>query len=371
MYRMKTTLKCLVAALVASTAGGAHAQSSVTLYGVLDTGIDFASNTDGQRLWQMGSSVTAGSRWGLRGSEDLGGGLSAVFKLESGINSANGALGSGLAFSRNAYVGLSSKTAGTITIGRQWDPIVDLIGPYSLNQVYGGWYFSHPNDMDNLDNGFAISNAVKYTSPTIAGFTGEALYSFGGKAGQFSNDSAYSGAVSYTNGPFSAGVGYLRVNNPETAVQGYQNGSGYTNAVYGNYLINARSQNIFAAGASYNFGKVTVLGDFTNVDFQQGDAGHDVKFQNYEIAATLAATPRLNLAAGYTYTDGKDHASGAQPKYQQLNLIAEYELSKRTAVYAMAALQKASGGAVAQVAGFDPSSGSKQAVGRVGVRHSF
>ena len=54
-----------------------------------------------------------------------------------------------------------------------------MLEPYSLNDYYGGWYCSHPNDMDNLDNGFAVSNAVKYTSPTIAGFTGEVLYSFG------------------------------------------------------------------------------------------------------------------------------------------------------------------------------------------------
>ena len=73
----------------------AHAQSSVTLYGVIDTGIDFASNVDGQHLWQMASGVSAGSRWGLRGKEDLGGGLAAIFDLESGFNSTNGGLGSG------------------------------------------------------------------------------------------------------------------------------------------------------------------------------------------------------------------------------------------------------------------------------------
>ncbi|WGS51765.1 porin [Paraburkholderia sp. D15] len=349
----------------------AHAQSSVTLYGILDTGIDFASNVNGNHLYQMASGVSAGSRWGVRGKEDLGGGLAAIFDLESGFNSSNGNLGSGLAFSRNAYVGLKSDTLGTLTLGRQWDPLVDLIEPYSLNDSYGGWYFSHPNDMDNLDNGFAISNAVKYTSPTIGGFTGEALYSFGGQAGQFSNNSAYSAAASYTNGPFSIGAGYLRVNDPEQSIQSYQNGAGFTNAVYGNYLANARSQGIFAAGASYALGQFKLMGNFTNVDFQQGDAGQDVKFQNYEIAGTFAATSQLNLAAGYTYTDGRDHATNQEPKYQQLNLSAEYELSKRTAVYVLAALQKASGGAVAQIAGFDPSSNGKQVVGRVGLRHSF
>jgi predicted porin len=370
--KFNSRLKCIAAAaLYVGAASAAHAQSSVTLYGILDTGIDFASNVEGGHLYQMQSGVSAGSRWGLKGQEDLGGGLSAVFRLESGFNSATGALGSDLAFSRNAYVGLSSQTSGTVTLGRQWDPVVDLIEPYSLNSQYGGWYFSHPNDMDNLDNGFAVNNAIKYTSPTIGGFTGEALYSFGGQTGQFSNDSAWSAAGAYTNGPFSVGVGYLRVNDPETAVQSYQNGDGYTNAVYGTYLANARSQNIFAAGASYTVGGLKVMGNFTNVDFQQGDAGQDVKFQNYEVASTYALTPQFNLGAGYTYTDGKDHATGQEPKYQQLNLSVEYEMSKRTALYALAALQKASGGAVAQVAGFNPSSNGKQAVGRVGIRHSF
>jgi predicted porin len=354
-HKMKLT-HLVGALLCVGVVSSAHAQSSVTLYGLLDTGIDFASNVNGNHLYQMASGVSAGSRWGVRGKEDLGAGLSAVF---------------GLAFSRNAYVGLASQTVGTVTLGRQWDPVVDLIEPYSLNDSYGGWYFSHPNDMDNLDNGFAVSNSVKYTSPTIGGFTGEALYSFGGQAGQFSNNSAYSAAASYTNGPFSMGAGYLRVNDPEQSVQSYQNGSGYTNAVYGNYLANARSQGIFAAGASYQIGQFKVMGNFTNVNFQQSDAGQDVKFQNYEIAGTFAATSQLNLAAGYTYTDGRNHATNQEPKYQQLNLSAEYELSKRTAIYALAALQKASGGAVAQIAGFDPSSDGKQVVGRVGVRHSF
>ncbi|WP_255246815.1 porin, partial [Paraburkholderia fungorum] len=99
------------ALLCVGAVSAAHAQSSVTLYGILDTGIDFASNVNGNHLYQMASGVSAGSRWGLRGKEDLGGGLAAVFDLESGFNSTNGSLGSGLAFSRNAYVGLASQTA--------------------------------------------------------------------------------------------------------------------------------------------------------------------------------------------------------------------------------------------------------------------
>lgn len=368
---MKIRSKGVLALWLASLSGVVHAQGSVTFYGVLDTGIDFASNVDGQRLVQMSAGVSCASLFGLRGVEALGDGLSAVFRLESGFSSTNGSLDGGLEYSRNAYAGLSSATAGTVTIGRQWDPVVDLIAPYSLNQAFGGWYFSHPNDMDDFDNGYSIPNAVKYTSPNLGGFTAEVLYSFGGHAGRFSNDSAYSGAVRYKNGPFSAGAGYLRINDPESAVVGYQDAPGYTNAVYGNYLANARSQGIFGAGVSYALGAVKLMGDFTDVDFQQGDDGQDVKFQNYEVALAYAATPVLNLAAGYTYTMGRDHATGEEPSYRQVNLIAEYELSKRTAVYAMASLQKAGGGAAAQVVGFDPSSGTTEEVTRIGMRHTF
>ena len=370
--KFTTRMKCIAAAtLYLAAAGAAHAQSSVTLYGLLENGIDFASNANGGHLYQMASGVSAGSRWGVKGQEDLGGGVTAIFRLESGFNATNGNLGSGLAFSRNAYVGLSSKTAGTLTVGRQWDPVVDLVEPYSLNYAYGGWYFAHPNDMDNMDNGFPIQNAVKYTSPTIGGFTGEALYAFGGQAGQFSTNAIWSAAGAYSNGPFSASVGYLHINTPQTAVQGYQNGGGFVNAVYGDYLVNARSQDILAAGASYQLGKVKLMGNFTNVNFQRGDAGQDVKFQNYEIAGIYTLTDQWSFGGGYTYTDGKNHATGQEPKYQQLNLVAQYDLSKRTSLYALAALQRASGGTLAQIAGFSPSTNGKQAVGRVAVRHSF
>jgi predicted porin len=370
--KFKSSLKMIPAVVLCATAASAaHAQSSITLYGLLENGIDFASNVNGSHLYQMQSGVSAGSRWGVKGQEDLGGGIAAIFRLESGFSATNGKLGSGLAFSRNAYVGLSSKEAGTLTVGRQWDPVVDLVEPYSLNYAYGGWYFAHPNDMDNMDNGFPISNAVKYTSPTIGGFTGEALYSFGGQAGQFSDNSVWSAAGAYTNGPFSAGVGYLRVNTPQTAVQGYQNGGGFVNAVYGDYLVNARSQDILAAGASYQLGAFKLMGNYTNVNFQRGDAGQDVKFQNYEVAGIYTLNTSWSFGAGYTYTDGKNHATGQEPAYQQLNLVAEYALSKRTALYALTAMQRASGGTVAQIAGFSPSTNGKQAVGRVAVRHSF
>ena len=365
-------------------ASSAHAQSSVTLYGIIDLGVDYANNVApaangavlpgaGQKLVQMQSGVPAGSRWGLRGSEDLGDGLKTIFKLESGFNAATGAEGGGgLAFSRNAFVGLQSSTLGTVTLGKQWDASVDIVEPFSLNGQYGGWYFSHPNDMDNLDNGFSINNAVKYVSPTIAGFTFESHYSFGGKAGQFSNNSTYSAALGYDGGPFTAGVGYLRVNNPITAVAGYGSGGGYVNAIYGNALADASSQSVLAAGAAYNFGAFKLMGDATNTAFKSADGLGNTNFQNYEVSGIYSFTSAFTLGVGYTYTVGHYHMTETTSKYQQVNAIAQYNLSKRTSVYAMGSVQHASGGAtVAQIAGFIPSSTNQQVVTRVGITHSF
>jgi predicted porin len=351
----------------------AHAQSAVTLYGIVEDGVDIVSNVQGNHLYQLASGVTAGSRWGMRGTEDLGGGLSSIFRLESGFDLNSGRLGSGLAFSRNAYVGIQSEQAGTVTLGRQWDSVVDFVEPYTLNGNIGGYYFAHPNDMDNTDNGFPISNAIKYHSPTIAGFTFGGLYSLGGIAGQFSNNSTFSAGATYAAGPISAGVGYLRINDPGVSTQGYQNYPGFTNAVYGDFLAAARAQKVLGVGVSYQvLASLRLLADFTNTIFQQGGAGHDATFQNYELSGLFNPTPAVTIGAGYTYTSGRDHATGGQPKYSLFNLTAEYAVSKRTSVYVLGVFQKAAGDAqVAQIAGFNPSGNQKQAVGRVGIRSSF
>jgi predicted porin len=368
---MKKNLAAAVPFLFAACA--AHAQSAVTLYGIVEDGADFVSNVQGGHLTQLASGVTAGSRWGVRGTEDLGGGLATVFRLESGFDLNSGRLGSGLAFSRNAYVGVRSNTLGTVTLGRQWDSIVDFVEPFTLNGNIGGYYFAHPNDMDNTDNGFPISSAIKYASPSIAGFTFGGLYAPGGIAGQFSNNAVYSAGANYTAGPFGVGIGYLRINDPQVSTQGYQNYPGFTNAVYGGFLANARAQKVFGVGASYRvIEPLRLLADFTNTIFQQGSAGHDATFQNYELSALYNPTPAVTIGAGYTYTTGRDHASDGQPKYNQFNLTVEYALSKRTSVYVLGVFQKAAGDAqVAQIAGFNPSSNQKQAVGRVGIRSVF
>ncbi|KAJ3472774.1 hypothetical protein NLI96_g13260 [Meripilus lineatus] len=185
----------LAVAIYGVLSHASFAQNSVTLYGIIDVGITYANNSNGKSLWTTQSGVAQGSRWGLKGTEDLGGGLKAIFQIENGFNAFNGKLGQGgLEFGRQAYVGLATDTWGTVTFGRQYDPIVDLVQPATMNGN-GGAFFSHPSDIDNSDNGFRVNNAVKYVTPTFKGLSGEFMYAFGGAAGQFGQKSTIAGGI--------------------------------------------------------------------------------------------------------------------------------------------------------------------------------
>lgn len=143
----------IVAALAGIPAIAAHAQSSVTLYGLIDAGITYTNNQGGHSAWQETSGSINGSRWGLRGTEDLGGGLKAIFTLENGFGINNGTLKqNGREFGRQAFVGLAHDGFGSLTLGRQYDSVVDYLGPLSLTGTqYGGTEFAHPFDNDNLN----------------------------------------------------------------------------------------------------------------------------------------------------------------------------------------------------------------------------
>ena len=128
---MKKITLAIGGALMAIAAQSALAQNSVTLYGIVDTSVRYLTNANATNDSQvsMGIGPITGSRWGLKGSEDLGGGLSTVFRLEDGFNLWNGQFASAnTLFNRMAYVGLSSNQYGTLTFGRQNTPLFDQLG---------------------------------------------------------------------------------------------------------------------------------------------------------------------------------------------------------------------------------------------------
>jgi len=142
-------MKCARIAVAASivVAGAAHAQSSVTLYGIIDTSIVYSNDArknpanpsaGSGSQWQVFAGSIYVPRFGLRGSEDLGGGLSAIFQLENGFNSVNGTFkNGGDLFGRQAWVGLGAARYGTLTLGRQYDFMVTYLTPLSATGSAG------------------------------------------------------------------------------------------------------------------------------------------------------------------------------------------------------------------------------------------
>src|SRR5262249_33445573 len=142
--------KLTFVAISSFVAASAYGQSSVTLYGLIDAGLSYTNNvnkgTSHGSLFQTTSGQINGSRFGLRGSEDLGSGLHAIFVLENGFNIQNGKLGqNSRLFGRQAFVGLSTDQFGTVTLGRQYDFLTDFVEPLTgVAGTFGDASFAHP-----------------------------------------------------------------------------------------------------------------------------------------------------------------------------------------------------------------------------------
>lgn len=367
----------------------AHAQSSVTLYGLIDVGIVYTNNAAGHSQYQMSSGNIQGSRWGLRGTEDLGGGLKALFVLENGFNVANGKLGQGGdEFGRQAYVGLSSSTLGTVTAGRQYDSIADFTGVFEVADQWSPYFGAHPGDLDNMNNTNRVNNAVKFKSLTYSGFSFGGMYSLGGVAGQFSRNQIWSLGAGYTNGPLALGLAYVNARDPNYSYFG-NNATSNTTAsnmtssrVYSGYA-SAKTQQIISAGGAYAFGAATFGATYSNTQFKDIGAeaglpatgrGGDAKFHNAEVNFKYQITPSFLVGAAYDYTKGYGVNDA---KYHQGVIGADYFLSKRTDVYVDGVFQHASGTdstgspAVANINFLSASSTQNQVMAIVGMRHKF
>lgn len=389
---MKT--KLVATAVLASLASLAHAQSSVTLYGALDTSIAYFSNQKGAngqagRTFELMSGNVSPNHWGLKGNEDLGGGLSAIFKLESGFNIDNGKLGQGQRmFGRQSWVGLDSNQYGTVTLGRQYDPLIDLIQPLTDDGPFGST-FATPGDMDNYDNSYRTDNSVKYTTPNIAGFQASAMYAFGGQAGATGSGQTYAVAAAYNNGPLGLGAGYFHANSNGTSgtFDGLNPNASFANdsaALTGGF-VTANSLQIIRAAGSYVFGPFTAGVAWSNVQYNNyagpSAGGNSTHFNNGQFFVNYQVTPAALLGFGYDYTKGSGNNVNAI--YNQFSLGADYFLSKRTDLYALAGYQHASGqtisattgdlvAATASFADFgNDSATNSQTMVMVGIRHHF
>ncbi|MBN3756737.1 porin [Paraburkholderia sp. Tr-20389] len=387
--------KVLTTALLASAAaaGTAHAQSSVTLYGVIDAGISYANHSKNaaggtDKIFKYDDGVAQGSRWDLRGTEDLGGGLKALFVLESGFNSGTGASGQGGAlFGRQAYVGVSKDGIGAVTLGRQYSFSTDYLGGnYSTGGLtVAGNYAYHINDVDQLTSS-RINNAVKFSSANFAGFTFGAMYGFSNQAGAFGgapatgttanpvagSSRAYSFGLNYANGPIGVGAAYTDIRFPSQATPAFS--TTIANVSTGS----VRDLRTFGLGGRYIIGPATLYALWTNTHFEP-ITGASTTFNNFEGGAKYAFTPALTGGLGYTYSRLTGATTG---HFNQVDASVDYALSKRTDVYALGIFQEASGktgtqpiqAQIGSATSYFSTSGSgsqNQLAFRVGMRHKF
>ncbi|MGF6767699.1 putative porin [Paraburkholderia sp. GAS199] len=390
---MKKSLSLIAACGIACSA---HAQSSVTLYGIVDAGFRYNSNAGGKSQFAIAGGNESASRFGVLGKEDLGGGYQAVFTLENGFTTTTGALQGGLMFGRQAFVGLGTPY-GTVTLGRQYLTLSSYLGPFSSGTDWAargaGWGY-HPAGLDDVDGTERANNAIKYVSPRYRGVQVGATYSLGGIAGNTTQNEMISAGVDYDGGPFKIAAAYLYVKNPNFSLFGNNatssaTGNNFASPVFSGYAT-AASQQVVGAGASYAFGAFTVGGIYTNTKFfdigalavtgakpPPAEAGKTATFNTGEANLKYRVTTSLQLGLAYTYTRASSYNGESGASYQQWNVGADYSLSKRTDLY-FVVLRETAGGfdstghrAVAALTFATPSSSDTQTGLTFGIRHLF
>lgn len=386
---MKKSLLAL--AVLGAFAGVAHAQSSVSIYGIVDAGMVYTSkavNTAGNGTgskFSLNSPVTQGSRIGFKGTEDLGGGLSAIFNLEAGFKTDTGALDdsktSNTLFRRKSVVGLAGNF-GTVLLGRQTD-FADSISYLTSVADFAAFTGAVGHNLDRLE-GTRTNNSVSYTTTNLNGFTGNLMYGFGEQAGQTSAGQAFGGGLKYDNGPLGLGLNYYQAKQGSTPADtslliGTTGAGDATNA-------GKSAVKVLNLAASYQFGPARVYGNYSRVkqDLNTGSPtalasktlGAANKVDVYEIGTAYSLTPTMKLLGAVTHSRA-DFNSSSKGKLTQVSLGADYWLSKRTDLYAFVAniraTNMANSGGLGDVTGnaVTGNADASQNLVAMGIRHKF
>jgi len=319
-----------LAALLACAALPAAAQSSVTLYGRIDTAIEYA-NAGPNHVTRMGSGNLWASQWGLKGVEDLGGGYATIFKLEDGFNAASGALSNPNAlFGREAWVGITGPFGG-VQFGELYTILHTTLVTYSLPGLGAGLAWG------NATNNFVgpaflrVRNSLRYTSPRYAGFMLRAMAARGanGAAGQPSTlGDTYGAGINYVRGGLSIDVDYMQQKFSPVAASTL---GATSRAANGNYTLGA---------ISYDFRVVKIAALYLRhrggsdvaaaIDAQSAYPHSDI----VELSATVPiGRASLLLSAGH-YRKVADSDGNAD----SYGIRLDYPLSKRTVLYTGAAM---------------------------------
>jgi general bacterial porin, GBP family len=317
---MKKTLLAL-AAVAASSA--AFAQSTVTLFGVVDASVESVKGD--KSVTRVSSDNLSSSRFGLKGSEDLGGGTKANFMLDSGLKVDTGANGGSTQrfFDRSAWVGLAG-SFGEVKLGRIDSLIGDIAGNVLSAQAYDDLKIVKTRAGDSYRR---VDNAITYTLPTfVPGLTASVQYSTatgkgsanpGVEVAGSSEGKAYGVSIKYAAGPLSAGIGYLNAKD-ETA---------------GGSPSDKANATLMYAGYDFTVAKVTAYYDTeTDLSAAQPNARR-LTVVGAKVAVPFS--PEFTLVTGLSTTRNANSSVAGDDNVQIVTIKGIYTLSKRTSVYGM------------------------------------
>lgn len=336
---MKKSLIAL--AILGSFAGVASAQSSVSIYGIVD--VWAGRSKDGAPATSSNSVLNSGglstSRLGFKGTEDLGGGLSAVFGLEAGLAIDNGQStdGGGLRFNRQSYVGFAGGF-GEIIAGRVWTAYDDIEA--AAHQLAGASTFAVEYAVMDSGNEYSANpnNGFKYTSPDFGGFSGAVSYAIDEKTGADNEGKVSAVHLKYAAGPLYAGIAYQKQKDS----------------------LQPDSVSFTRANATYDFGVAQLLLTYGRVKEVAGSANE------YSIGVNFPVSPALTVSAAYAiHNPDSGYSISGIPDGERkgFGLGATYALSKRTTAYAAYTTANADDAAGVRT--------NEYRLFGVGVRHAF
>lgn len=353
---MKKSTLAYALLVATAAAGSAHAQSNVAVYGLLDAGVEYVTNANaaGDSQVRQTSGGTNTSRIGFRGTEDLGGGLKALFQLEGGILLDTGA-SDGALFGRQANVGLEGGF-GRVVAGRSYSTTYDFLLPFDpmgYAPLYS-WATSGNATGGRRDGMLTgVSNLIKYQA-TFNGIKLGASYGFGEVAGSTTDSARYALGAGYATGPFSVTGVVERVNGTVAASGAYDK----TDTVH--------------LGVGYELSSsINLKAGYRNYKRALASGAADVRSALYWGGVNYNATPTVTLTAALYHQNIKNVASGADADPTMLVLQAKHALSKRTFLYATTGHARGKNDRPVSLSRDDVGFGARQTGVTAGIQHRF
>ncbi|MDE2430334.1 MAG: porin [Burkholderiales bacterium] len=341
---MKKSLIAL--SVLAAFAGAAHAQSSVTVYGVVDMALQNENNGGAKgSVTALDAGEQSGSRLGFKGSEDLGGGLKAIFDLEMGILADSGASQGGLTFGRQSWLGLAGDF-GTVKMGRQYTPqfyFFDSVDPFDLGMTSGhaGASTSTGGVFGFLSaSAWRVNNSISYQSKDMSGFSAMGLYGFGEVAGNTSASRSAGFSAQYAAGPVYVGGVYYKQNDAA--------GNGTKSVL---------------VGGTYDFGVAKAAAGYS----KDTSDNNSVDQKGFMLGVTVPVSPADAFLATAARLTNNLPADGN--KSTQLAVGFTHSMSKRTNIYT--SFSRVTNDANVNGGGLAAGNGLTDRLFNVGIRHMF